>query len=108
MTYSSPVSRPVMRRTQPNTPLIISKTNVFREMKNPNVLHDGTIDETAFSDNVPHNSTVCVNSTRSLSPVTTVYTDSDDTVILSGLRERLGPARDVADLQDSTQRQQST
>merc|ERR1712179_194593 len=46
--------------------------------------------------------------TRTLAPVTTVYTDKDDTVILSGLSERLGPARDVASLQDSTLRQPSS
>jgi len=66
MTHSSPVS-------SPNTPPSMSKTNVFREIKNPNV-----------------------------------YTDSDDTMILSGLRDRLGPVRDVAGLQDTTQRQPST
>merc|ERR1719369_1164349 len=113
MTNSSPVSKPVMKMNQPNTPLSRSKTNVFREVKNSNVLHDGTIDEGAFSENVPHNSTVCAQSTRTLSPVTTVYTvkddtDNDDTVILSGLRDRLGPARDVASLQDSTLRQPSS
>merc|ERR1719357_893450 len=99
---------------QPNTPQSMSKTNVLRESKNSNVLHDGTIDESAFCENVPHNSTVCAqSSTRTLSPVTTVYTDkddmdNDDTVILSGLSERLGPARDVASVQDSTQRQPSS
>merc|ERR1719369_2432293 len=113
MTNSSPVSKPMMRMNQPVTPLSMSKTNVFREIKNSDVLHDGTIDESAFSENVPHNSTVCAQSTRTLSPVTTVYTDkddtnNDDTVILSGLSERLGPARDVASLQDTTQRQPSS
>jgi len=113
MTHSSSISKPVMRMNRPNTPQSMSKTNVFRESKNSNVLHDGTIDESAFSENVPHNSTVCAQRTRPLSPVTTVYTDNDDTdddetVILSGLRDRIGPARDVASLQDTTQRQQSS
>merc|ERR1719430_1556474 len=116
MTHASPMSKPVMRMNRPNTPQSMSKTNVFREIQNQNVLHDGTIDESAFSENVPHNSTVCARcaqSTRPLSPVTNVYTDNDDTddddtVILTGLRHRLGPARDVASLQDTTQRQQSS
>jgi len=111
MIDSSPVARSSSRMTRSNTTLGMSKNNVERKMKNPNLFHDGTINESAFSENVPYNSTVCMNSTttnRTMLPVNTMDTENDNTVVLSGLIDKLVAARDAAVLQDKTLRQQNT
>ena len=106
MTDSSPIDRPSKRMIRSNTTL----DRVDSRKQNPNSFHDGTINESAFSENVPYNSTVCMNTTttkRTMLPVITVDTENDNTVVLSGLIDQLVAARDAAVLQDITLRQQN-
>ena len=106
MTDSSPIARPSSR-------MIRSNTTLDRDDKrklNPNSFHDGTINESAFSENVPYNSTVCMNTTttnKTMVPNITVNAENDNTVVLSGLIDQLVAARDLAVLQDRTLRQQN-
>merc|ERR1719206_1153627 len=109
MTDASPIARPSKRMIRANTTLGTSKDSVDKRKANQNPFHDGTINESAFSDNVPYNSTVCMNTTttmRTMLPVITMATDNDNTVVLSGLIDQLVAARDAAVLQDITLRQQ--
>merc|ERR1719233_1665868 len=111
MIDSSPIARSSSRMTRSNTTLGMPKNNIDRKMKNLDLIHDGTINESAFSENVPYNSTVCMNSTttsRTMLPVTNMDTENDNTVVLSGLIDKLVAARDAAVLQDRTLRQQNT
>jgi len=111
MTESSPIARSSNRMTRSNTTLGMVKNKVEGKMKSRNLFNDGTINESAFTENVPYNSTVCMNSTtdnRSTLPVITMDTGIDNTVVLSGLIDELVAARDAAVLQDRTLRHQNT
>ena len=59
-------------------------------------VNDGTINESVLSNNVPYNSTVC-NETSDIT-----LDDTENTVVLSGLINRLVAARDAAVKQDKT------
>ena len=100
--------------TRANTTLSTTgraNTTASRRMQNlqmpdlvPSIhLNDGTINESAFSDNVPYNSTVLYNDdapTFTGSTMPDVSTDMENTVVLSGLIDKLVAARDAAVLQD--------
>ena len=110
----SPLARPGKRMTRANTTLSTTgraNTTASRRMQNlqmpdlvPSIhLNDGTINESAFSDNVPYNSTVLYNDdapTFTGSTMPDVSTDMENTVVLSGLIDKLVAARDAAVLQD--------
>ena len=110
MPDTTPIARPSKRMMRSNTTLGMSKDSLGKRTKNQHLFHDGTINESAFSENVPYNSTVCMNTTttkRTMLPVITVDTENDNTVVLSGLIDQLVAARDAAVLQDITLRQQN-
>jgi len=109
-----PLVRSDKRVTGVKTPLGTCRTNTFsRRMQNsempdlvqPIPLNDCTINESAFSDNVPCNSTVMYDTFPSRCIVPDVCKDTENTVVLSGLIDKMVPARDAADLQDRTRAQ---
>merc|ERR1719318_2097890 len=103
---TSPLVRPNRRMTRANTTLgTRSNTNVSRRVQMPPAIHvnDGTINESVFSNNVPYNSTVCNEASVSSSMVPDMTMDDmENTVVLSGLINRLVAARDAAVMQDKT------
>jgi len=108
MTGTSPLAKPNRRMTRANTTLGTSRsnTNVSRrvQMPAPSIhVNDGTINESVFSNNVPYNSTVCNDTSISSSMVPDITMDDmENTVVLSGLINRLVAARDAAVMQDKT------
>ena len=67
-------------------------------------VHDGTVNESVFSNNVPYNSTVCNESAifTGNSMVPDISMDMENTVVLSGLIDKMVAARDLAVAQDRT------
>ena len=67
-------------------------------------VNDGTVNESMFIDNVPYNSTVCSydETTFGSAGAPNITTDMENTVVLSGLIDKLVAARDAAVMQDST------
>merc|ERR1719508_475756 len=115
----SPLARPGKRMVRANTTLSTGRfnTTASKSMQNlqmpdsvPSIhLNDGTVNESAFSDNVPYNSTVLYDDeTTTFSGscmVPDVSTDMENTVVLSGLIDKLVAARDAAVLLDRTKAQ---
>eukprot|EP00092_Neocalanus_flemingeri_P033506 GFUD01036424.1.p1 GENE.GFUD01036424.1~~GFUD01036424.1.p1 ORF type:complete len:760 (+),score=195.92 GFUD01036424.1:167-2281(+) len=110
----SPLARPNRKMIRSNTTLDTgrSNTNVSRRMQMPDLVpsihvNDGTINESVFSDNVPYNSTVC-NETSIFgnSVVPDVTVDMENTVVLSGLINKMVAVRDAAVLQEKTRNQE--
>merc|ERR1719318_1300222 len=101
---TSPLARPNRRMTRANTTLGTSRTitNVSRRVQIPPVIHvnDGSINESVFSNNVPYNSTVCNETSVSSMVPDMTMDDMENTVVLSGLINRLVAARDTAVMQD--------
>ena len=105
MTGTSPLARPNRKLTRANTTLGTSRsTNVSRRVQMPAIhVNDGTVNESVFSNNVPYNSTVCHETSVSSSIVPDLTIDDmENTVVLSGLINRLVAARDAAVMQDQT------
>ena len=66
-------------------------------------VHDGTVNESVFSDNVPYNSTVLCNESAIFtgnSMVPDITMDMENTVVLSGFIDKMVAARDLAVAQD--------
>eukprot|EP00092_Neocalanus_flemingeri_P060816 GFUD01073009.1.p1 GENE.GFUD01073009.1~~GFUD01073009.1.p1 ORF type:complete len:323 (+),score=75.89 GFUD01073009.1:2-970(+) len=110
----SPLARPNQRMIRSNTTLgtCRSNANVSRRMQMPDLVpsihvDEVTINESAFSDNVPYNSTVCIEASVS-SVVPDIGMDMDNTVILGGFINRMVAARDAAVLQEKTRIQEDT
>lgn len=107
VTGTSPLARPNWRMKRANTTLGTSRsnTNVSRIVQMAPAIHvnDGTINESVFSNNVPYNSTVCNETSISSSMVPDITMDDmENTVVLSGLINRLVAVRDAAVMQDKT------
>jgi len=102
---SSPRARPSKRMTRSNTLLLTSQIDACRTIQIPDmIIDDAIVNERAFSQNVPCNSTVCMNTTTNRRDDTT--TDPDNTVVLSGIMNQLVAVRDAAVQQDRTLQQQ--
>merc|ERR1712096_75982 len=105
----SPLARSDKRMTWANTTLSRRMQTLQMPDMVPSVhLNDGTINESAFSDNVPYNSTVLYNDTSSFPSscmVPDVSTDMENTMVLSGLIDKLVAARDAAALHDRSKAQ---
>jgi len=102
---TSPLARPNRRMTRANTTLGTSRSNtVSRRVQMPPAIHvnDGTINESVFSNNVPYNSTVCNETSVSSMVPDMTLDDMENTVVLSGLINRLVAARGAAVMQDKT------
>eukprot|EP00092_Neocalanus_flemingeri_P014462 GFUD01015606.1.p1 GENE.GFUD01015606.1~~GFUD01015606.1.p1 ORF type:complete len:767 (+),score=188.47 GFUD01015606.1:174-2303(+) len=105
----SPLARPNRKMIRSNTTLDTGRanTNVSRRMQMPDLVpsihvNDGTINESVFSDNVPYNSTVChETSVFGNSAVPDIAVDMENTVVLSGLIDKMVAARDAAVLQEN-------
>merc|ERR1719431_1624497 len=108
----SPKAKPNTGMTRSNATLGMPKNNIERNLTSPRLFHDGTINESAFTDNVPYISTVCMNSTttnnRTRLQVITMNAENDNTVVLTGLIDKLVAARDAAGLQERSLRQQNS
>eukprot|EP00092_Neocalanus_flemingeri_P004203 GFUD01004521.1.p1 GENE.GFUD01004521.1~~GFUD01004521.1.p1 ORF type:complete len:794 (+),score=179.39 GFUD01004521.1:244-2382(+) len=104
----SPLARPNKRMIRSNTTLGTDrvKAMVSSRMQMPDLvpsihLNDGTINQSVFSDNVPYNSTVCYeNSVFGNVDVPDMTVDMENTVVLSGLINKMVAARDAAVMQD--------
>eukprot|EP00092_Neocalanus_flemingeri_P022714 GFUD01024634.1.p1 GENE.GFUD01024634.1~~GFUD01024634.1.p1 ORF type:complete len:780 (-),score=195.56 GFUD01024634.1:138-2267(-) len=105
----SPLARPNKRMIRSNTTLGTDRVNaiVSSRMQMPDLvpsihLNDGTINQSVFSDNVPYNSTVCYeNSVFGNVDVPDMSVDMENTVVLSGLVNKMVAARDAAVMQDN-------
>merc|ERR1719154_634090 len=112
----SPLARPT-KMLRSNTTLGTGRaTNsvVSRRVQMPDIVpdirvHDGTVNESVFSDNVPYNSTVCnefsISNVSSMVPDVTL--DMENTVVLSGLIDKMVAARDLAVARDKTRVEQA-
>eukprot|EP00092_Neocalanus_flemingeri_P033507 GFUD01036425.1.p1 GENE.GFUD01036425.1~~GFUD01036425.1.p1 ORF type:complete len:760 (+),score=195.12 GFUD01036425.1:167-2281(+) len=110
----SPLARPNKRMIRSNTTLDTgrSNTNVSRRMQMPDLVpsihvNDATMNESAFSNNVPYNSTVCIEASVS-SVVPDISMDMENTIILGGFIDRMVAARDAAVLQEKPRIQEDT
>eukprot|EP00092_Neocalanus_flemingeri_P016893 GFUD01018271.1.p1 GENE.GFUD01018271.1~~GFUD01018271.1.p1 ORF type:complete len:528 (-),score=130.40 GFUD01018271.1:97-1641(-) len=98
----SPLARPNKRMIRSNTTLGTDRVNaiVSSRMQMPDLV--GTINQSVFSDNVPYNSTVC-NETSVFGNVDVpdMSVDMENTVVLSGLINKMVATRDAPVMQDS-------